>query len=351
MNTRNFIYSPLCSSAVAGNSTFCSPFTLNMRRCRVKNADLSTSEPIAAVNPQQLNFRKITPADMPQIWSIMCREKGRTTDFSYGGLLMWVDYFHYEFAVVSDTLFIKGRVESDVSKVAFSLPIGQLPLKEAVELLRRYCRSQNIPLIFSAVPEYALADFEALCPISVEPLTDWADYLYDAQPLATLRGKKMSKKRNHVNQFLAAYPDYSYQPLDPLSAAEALAFMDHIDAEGDHTPMAETERRLNREMLRYVENGDPILLGGVLRDGAGHMLAFTIGDIKGDTLFIHIEKALREVPGGFEMINKSFAEAVCANHPEIRYINREDDAGDEGLRMAKESYHPIELLRKYNIIM
>ncbi len=36
-------------------------------------------------------------------------------------------------------------------------------------------------------------------------------------------------------------------------------------------------------------------------------------------------------------------------YPEIRFINREDDAGDIGLRMAKESYHPIEILKKYNV--
>ena len=41
---------------------------------------------------------------------------------------------------------------------------------------------------------------------------------------------------------------------------------------------------------------------------------------------------------------------MTEKYPNIKYINREDDAGDMGLRMAKESYHPLEILKKYNIV-
>ncbi|MDE5773426.1 MAG: phosphatidylglycerol lysyltransferase domain-containing protein [Muribaculaceae bacterium] len=125
--------------------------------------------------------------------------------------------------------------------------------------------------------------------------------------------------------------------------------MDSIDREGDNTPMAVIERRLNREVLTQIMNGTTQYIGAILY-GGDEMLGFTIGDIKGDTLYVHIEKALREAPGAFEMINKSFAAQVCESHPEIEYINREDDAGDMGLRLAKQSYHPVDILSKYNVI-
>jgi hypothetical protein len=339
MNNHMILRSPAIASAAASDYyTFCNDLH--------RHSFASEAEKALAA---QLDFKRITPDNMQLVWSFLQRESGRTTDFSYGGTLMWVDYFHYEFAILNDTLFIKGRVESDVSKVAFSLPVGKMPLSMSVAILKDYCIAEGIPLIFSAVPEYAIDEFRDLQPSSVEELPDWADYLYSAASLSTLSGKKYGKKRNHVNQFLAAYPDYTFSPMTPDDVPEALQFMDAIDAEGDDTPMATTERQLNREMLGYMADADPVLSGGVLRDAQGNLLAFTIGDIKGDTLFIHIEKALRDVPGGFEMINKSFAAYMCGLHPEIQYINREDDAGDPGLRYAKESYHPVEMLRKFNV--
>lgn len=304
--------------------------------------------PLPACMPE---FRKITPEAMDKIWPLLCQEKGRTTDFSYGGVLMWVDIFKYEYAIVDDTLFIKGRVENDLSSVAFSMPVGKMCVADAVALLRAYCRQENIPLIFSAVPEYALKALKEAGAREVALIPDMSDYLYYAVSLATLTGKKYGKKRNHVNQFVAAYPGWTLETLDSSSAGEVLEFMDSIDAEGDNVEMAVKERKLNREVIRQIASGDGNYIGAILRGCAdGGIVAFTVGDIKGDTLFVHIEKALREVPGAFEMINKAYAAAILKEHPEVEYINREDDSGDLGLRISKASYHPVELLKKYNVI-
>ena len=52
---------------------------------------------------------------------------------------------------------------------------------------------------------------------------------------------------------------------------------------------------------------------------------------------VHIEKAFADVPGAYPMINQQFAEHAAEGY---QYVNREDDSGVEGLRRAKESYHP-----------
>lgn len=296
-----------------------------------------------------MEFKKITHSDMPLIWDFLKNEKGKTTDFSYGGILMWIDYFQYEFAIENETLFIKGLVENDRSKVAFSLPIGPKPFKDSLKLLQEYCNKHHITLELSAVPEYALEEITVTNPKSIEELTDWGDYLYDMEALSTLSGKKMSKKRNHVHQFLSNYPEWSYISLTSENADEALKFMDIFEKEGDLTPQAEAERLLNRQLLNEIKEGDKNLEGGLLIAN-GQVCAFTIGDIKGDTLFVHVEKATRHVLGAYEMINYIFAQKMKEKYPDLIFINREDDAGDPGLRFAKESYHPIEILKKYNVI-
>ena len=296
-----------------------------------------------------MEFKKITPDEMPLIWDYLRQEKGRTTDFSYGGVLMWIDYFKYEFAIENDTLFIKGVVENDLNKPAFSLPIGPHPLPNSVESLRKYCNENGLQLEFSAVPEYALNDLKELMPTSIEELSDWGDYLYSAEKLSSLAGKKMEKKRNHVHQFQSHYPEYRIEELNKDNADDAMAFMDIFDKEGDSSELAAKERELSRFLISRIKNGDKFLIGTVLYVG-DQVAAYTIGDIKGDTLYIHVEKATRKFLGSYEMINYLFAKKICEQNPEIQFINREDDSGDPGLRLAKESYHPLEILKKYNVI-
>ncbi|MBD5280369.1 MAG: DUF2156 domain-containing protein [Bacteroides sp.] len=336
-NTWNF--SPSTSSPFISDSLY---------KLAISTRQLNTTKG-SVTNCRLGEFKPVTHAAMKEIWPYLSLEKGRTTDFSYAGVLMWVDYFKYEYVIYDDTLFIKGVVENDMSVPAFSLPIGKLSLKDSVELLKEYCEANNLRLEFSAVPEYAIEEMKALNPIRVEPLTDWGDYLYDAQMLATVAGKKMSKKRNHVSQFRRAYPEWKAVEITPENADIAMKFMDVFDLEGDSTEMARAERELSRGLISMIKEGDKNLEGMILYAG-DTVGAYTIGDVKGDTLFVHVEKATRSVNSSYEMINYVFAKHMTEKYPEIKYINREDDAGDMGLRMAKESYHPLEILKKYNIV-
>lgn len=297
-----------------------------------------------------LNFRKITMADMPRIWEILRHEEGRTTDFSFGGIAMWVDYFNYEFAIVDDTLFIKGVLEDDRTTPAFSLPVGKLSLAESIALLRDYCAECEIPLEFSAVPEYAVSSLRQLGAREVYELADWGDYLYEAEKLTSLSGKKMAKKRNHVNRFHALYDGrWSYEAMTADNSADALKFMDVYDLEGDDNQQAADERILSRRILGEFSALTPYMTGGILRVD-GKVAAYAVGDVKGDTLYVHIEKATRAIEGSYEVIAQLYASMMCEANPEVRYINREDDGGDPGLRKAKQSYHPLEVLRKFNVL-
>ena len=76
--------------------------------------------------------------------------------------------------------------------------------------------------------------------------------------------------------------------------------------------------------------------------------AFCIGEVMGDTLIVHIEKAKREYKGAFQMINCMFAKTELEKCG-VQFINREDDVGDEGLRQAKQSYFPAYMLKKFRL--
>lgn len=264
---------------------------------------------------------------------------------------MWIDYFSYRYCIVEDTLFIKGTSEKNPGETAYSLPIGSLTLPEAIDLLRIHCHSEGHPLRFSAIPEDKLHLFSEAGPCSIAPIPDWSDYLYDAEALATLSGNAHKKKRNHVNRFLADNPGTALQPLTSAEVPEVKAFLIDIAGKQHQSLLAKVERTQTHYVLDNWDSYAPVFTGALLRDRTGRIVAFAVGEVVGDTLFVHIEKMDHEVPGAGETINKLFAQYMLERHPEIRYINREDDAGDPGLRAAKQSYHPAMLLPKFDIII
>ena len=84
---------------------------------------------------------------------------------------------------------------------------------------------------------------------------------------------------------------------------------------------------------------------GILRAG-GKIVAFSAGEVCGDTLYVHVEKALRGVQGAYPAIAQMFAQTFARG---VTYINREDDSGDAGLRKSKMQYSPVQLVDKYNL--
>lgn len=74
--------------------------------------------------------------------------------------------------------------------------------------------------------------------------------------------------------------------------------------------------------------------------------AFCIGaPLNTDTAVIHFEKANSETAGLYSAINQLF----YTNWSNIKYINREQDLGIEGLRKAKDSYNPHPMVNKYTL--
>ena len=174
---------------------------------------------------------------------------------------------------------------------------------------------------------------------------DIADYLYDAASLATLSGKKLHSKRNHINAFTAAH---SWQVI-PLAPEHFPACHDILNAWGeDHADVSAANER--RAIRRAFDAFEPLGLHGALLIADGIPTAFTFGSmLTADTLCVHVEKALPDV-GGYPVINREFVRMMREKHPALTLVNREDDMGLENLRKAKLSYRPAILLQKYTLL-
>lgn len=185
---------------------------------------------------------------------------------------------------------------------------------------------------------------------TVEENRDYFDYVYDAEKLRTLPGKKYHKKKNHVNAFLKEYGGrYEFRMMCCEGSGDILDFLERWKEERgieDSYHRIEYESRGIAYMLEHCKMLKSRICGVYID---GRLEAFSIGSYNSseETAYIHVEKANPEIRGLYPFINREF---LCQGFPEAKYVNREDDMGIEGLRKAKLSYHPMKLVKKYDII-
>ena len=238
-----------------------------------------------------------------------------------------------------------NQADFAMSKIAANVSYGGNMLRKAIDYLTDYCKDRECPLVFYNVTPEMYAQLETWYPgrFTIEYDRDSADYVYETEKLATLAGKKLHGKRNHINKFKTLYPDWTYEKLSDDNVEEcfqmALKWRNQNGCEDDPEKNAEMCVTLNS--LRLYKELD--LTGGVLKTG-GRIVAFTVGEsLCDDTFVVHIEKAFPDVEGAYPMINQQFVQHECTDY---KYVNREEDTGAEGLRKAKLSYKPAFLEEK-----
>lgn len=181
---------------------------------------------------------------------------------------------------------------------------------------------------------------------------DLFDYIYDAESLRTLSGRKHNKKRNHVNKFLNLYKNrYEYKILDKENFEECIALFNTWEQDkeniesSEHKVFDEEILSIKKVFENYDKLKDKVKIAGVYIDNK--LEAFTIGEeINENIALIHIEKANQNIKGIYQYINQQF---LVNEFPNVKYVNREEDLGIEGLREAKLSYHPCKFIEKYSI--
>ena len=104
----------------------------------------------------------------------------------------------------------------------------------------------------------------------------------------------------------------------------------------------------NNAISRVLNSWEKIegLVGGAIMVDKT-MAAYTVAEsLSADMLLIHFEKGNTDFKGVYQAINQLFLEHSGKN---FEIVNREQDLGDEGLRKAKLSYHPVDFINKYRI--
>ncbi len=290
-----------------------------------------------------LDFKPILVDSIEEINRFLSYKEYRTCDSTIGALFMWREYYASEYAICNEMLFMKVKFTNN--ETCFTIPFGKNTLESALDILVDYSSKQNIPLQFCAVPEEAIETLKVYFNNNIDYSfdRDWSDYIYLAKDLSELKGRKYSGQRNHINKFIKIYPNYQYVNINSDNIKQVIEFYNEYSKNMTKTSdTAIEDNKKTKDLLQYLIEFN--LIGGYVQVD-GNIIAFSIGEIINDTLYVHVEKALKEFPGSFQMIMNEFAKTSVTDS--VIYINREEDTGDLGLRTSKLSYHPHQLLDKY----
>lgn len=287
-------------------------------------------------------FKSTSQADVIELKPFIDRQHHRACGNTIGVLYQWGEYYGTEYAIEEGMAFIKDTSEGSLY---FTL-LEEYDYRKALGILEEQAGTEGSTLRYLALTENEvnlLKEHFGTRIESVKRIRDLDDYLYEVDKLQTFAGKKLHGQKNHLNRFKALYPEYKYVEITKENIQKARSFLESY---------AEKEE-LKEEIKLYELKRATALLDVIfqLDQKAGYIetdegiVALAIGEVQNDTLFVHAEKALTSVPGAYQAMVSEFA--LHAVEPDTVYINREDDAGDDGLRTSKMNYHPCGMVEKY----
>lgn len=270
-------------------------------------------------------------------WDITC-------DHVFGTTFLWREYYNTSYAVIDDAVILKI---STGGTDMFSVPIGCGNIKPILEKLKSYAHGRGLPLYFTFVPDAYIPSFLDAFDIvfsSEEP--DWFDYVYDIEPLRSYSGRAYHGQKNFLNRYVKQNSNAEYIPISAANTEAVISFAkDWEERFSDKSEMATAEYNSIVDLLHRWED-NPCLFGGYVTSNTG-ISGFTIAEAVDDTVYIHIEKADHTVSGAYQFLSSEFLKRI--DDVNIKFVNREEDMGIEGLRKSKMGLHPVKLLKKYTL--
>ena len=278
--------------------------------------------------------------------SFLGKHPQRLCGYTHATLEAWKAFISYDRALsVPETMLIAYRPIPENPPVLLQ-PIGAFSPDFQNRILHA-AEALDYPLKIFGVSEL----FLELHPGFVSRFfareeRNFANYVYKAEDLAQLRGRKYSKKRNLISQ---ARSRYSWEVhLLAEDMAEACFTVLKAIREEEKPVIEGMSEREHGALETTLRNFRRLQQQGLLITVEGRPVAFSIFEATNPTTAtIHLERALRSYKGLYQVINQETARFIEARG--FEFVNREEDVGDAGLRAAKLSYHPFELIPAWEL--
>lgn len=293
---------------------------------------------------KKIDFEPIALQDkaLYERYPINSNERGCTISFT--NLYLWG---RQRFAVLHGHIALFSQFGNHS---VYPYPLGDGDKRKVLDAIIADAKARGITCRITALDNLAKQTIEKIYPNKFRFYSNEGsyDYVYSIDDLAELKGKKYHGKRNHLKRFFETHPNYMVQPIGDNNIGKVKQFSNYwYRARLVENPNADfymEQEALEKAFRDYRELG---MEGLVLLNGE-EILAFTIASrLSEDTFDVHFEKARSDIQGAYPAINYEFARYIRNKYSNVRYLDREEDMGIEGLRKAKQSYHPHHMIKKY----
>lgn len=278
------------------------------------------------------------------ISKIFAAETSRSADYCFGNYYIWDGRFRQYIAVVGNRLVTSLTRQGECW---FAFPVGSGDIAPAMEYMKELCRQKDTDLKICGICAEHLPllgeEFE-VCPDR-----SFSDYIYRLDALAEYSGKSLHGKKNFCNRFEREH-DWRFEELTQEKLPLCRELLSRwLSEEGDR--LEESISFESDALSIALDSFSELNLEGGILFAEDEPIGFSIGEmLTVDTFCVHFEKAFSRVVGAYAMLCRETAKMVRNRHPDIYYINREDDMGMEKLRTSKLSYKPEYILEKYTAI-
>lgn len=297
-------------------------------------------------------YRPVSLEDKEFFDEVFRINQPEASELTFIYLFIWKADYRFSWTVHDGMLLIVSQSRIDIPFALQPLPIdGHMTvqrLENAVRFLGHTFAFAGKRLVFSRMDVAVLEWFRQIRNVdfTVEQSPNTSDYVYDGNDLRTLAGKRYSAKRNHISQFRRAWPEAELVPITSAHAADCMEIFNRWCAAND----CDCDQPENCEKYAFrmlMDNWDRLNANGVLIRVNGRYEAFTVGEsLNGDTVVIRFEKGNSEVHGIYTYLGQAY---LNTSWPDVKWVNREEDMGIEGLRRSKQSLYPARMLEKVTV--
>ena len=295
-----------------------------------------------------MNFYEPTIEDIKKIKNALKNNTKMGCEMSPANTVLWASHYKTKIGFWDGEIVFCSTWEKGIISFSCNLQDSKNP-KALFDELVKESHSKGQKLRMHCLQETEIKMIEMWYPGQYMFTTRRGDfdYIYLREKLATLAGKKLHGKRNHIHRFEEAYPDWKYERICAENENEcAIMAMEWCrqNCRSEDESLEQDKVDESRLVVYAIKHRDELgMIGGALRVD-GKIIAITLGEpLTKDTFVVHFEKAFSQIQGAYPMINREF---VRNELQEFEYVNREEDLGLEGLRKAKLSYRPEIILEK-----